>query len=156
MQAIIVRAATLNDLPELSRLWHEKMILLQQFDSRFILTPAAVNRWPEEVTTWLEDRDCRIYVAERDGHALGYAVGWTKPAPPGLFSDRIGYVTEIVVDAHAHQGGLGRLLLSALRQWFTAQEIEQIVAYVPHRGVVEQAFWRAQGAAEWVNLMWIK
>jgi ribosomal protein S18 acetylase RimI-like enzyme len=156
MQAIIVRAATLNDLPELSRLWHEKMVLLQQFDSRFILTPDAVGRWPDVVTAWLEDDDCRICVAERDHRALGYAVAWVKPAPPGLFSDRIGYITEIVVDAHAHQGGLGRLLLSALREWFTAQEIQQIVAYVPHRGAVEQAFWRAQGATEWVDLMWIK
>ncbi len=156
MQVIIVRAATLNDFPELTRLWHEKMVLLQQFDSRFILTSTALGRWSDEVTGWLQDDDCCICVVERDHHVLGYAIGWRKPAPPGLFSERIGYVTEIVVDAHAHQGGLGRLLLSNLRQWFAAQKIDQIVAFVPHRGAVEQAFWRAQGAAEWVDLMWIK
>ena len=108
MQAIIVHTATVNDLPELSRLWHEKMVLLQQFDARFILTPAAIERWPVAVTGWLDDGDCRICVAERYGNALGYAVGWARSAPPGLFSARMGYVTEIVVDAHAHQGGLGR------------------------------------------------
>jgi ribosomal protein S18 acetylase RimI-like enzyme len=132
------------------------MVLLQQFDSRFILSPAAVERWSHEVMTWLEDDDCCICVVERDHHVLGYAIGWANASPPGLFSERIGYVTEIVVDAHAHQGGLGRLLLSSLREWFTVQKIDQIVAYVPHRGAVEQAFWRAQGAAEWVDLMWIK
>jgi ribosomal protein S18 acetylase RimI-like enzyme len=156
MQAITVRAATLDDLPELNRLWHEKMILLQQFDPRFILTPDAIERWSVELSSWLQDDECCISVVERDHHPLGYAIGWAKPAPPGLFSDHIGYITEIVVDAHAHQGGLGRLLLTTLRQWFAARKIKHIVAYVPHRGAVEQAFWRAQGAVEWVDLMWIK
>ena len=156
MQAIIVRPAILIDLPELARLWHEKMVLQQQFDRRITLTPDASRRWSAATAAWLEDADCYVCVAERNQCILGYAIGWVKPAPPGLVLERIGYVTELVVDAHAHQGGLGRLLLSALRQWFTLRKTQQILACVPHRGAVEQAFWRAQGASEWVDLMWVK
>jgi len=156
MQAITVRAATLTDLPELTRLWHEKMVIQGQFDRRFTLMPDADARWAAAASNWLVDPDCGIFTAEGGTQLLGYGIGWLRPTLPGLLPDQIGYITDMSVDAHGHQGGLGRLLLSALREWFAQRDIHQIVAYVPHREAVEQAFWRAQGAAEWIDLMWIK
>jgi len=158
MPPIIVRAATLNDLPELTRLWHEKMVLQQQFDHRLSLAPDAANQWSAAVSDWLEDPDCKMVIALRDSdtHTLAYAVGWVKRAPPGLLTRHIGYITDIAVDAHRQQSGVSGLLLAALKSWFAGRDVQQMVAYVPHRGAVEQAFWRAQGASEWIDLMWIK
>jgi ribosomal protein S18 acetylase RimI-like enzyme len=156
MQVLTTRVATLTDLPELTRLWHEKMVLQEQFDRRFTLMPDAKTIWTQAVSKWLVDSNCRVEIVSHNDALVGYAIGWIKPAPPGVFPTHIGYITEIVVDPHSHQGGVGRQLLDALKEWFIEREIQNVVAYVPRLGAVEQAFWRAQGAVEWVDLMWIK
>jgi GNAT superfamily N-acetyltransferase len=156
MPAIIVRAATSADLPELTRLWHEKTIIQQQFDRRFSLLPDGAAHWSRAAAGWLLDDHCGIFVAERDASLLGYVIGWVKPAPVGLSPEQIGLVEDMSVDAHSHENGVGRLLIAPLKEWFATHGITALVTQVSHRQAVEQAFWRAQGAVEWVDLMWIK
>ena len=152
----IVRAAAGTDLPELSRLWHEKTILQQQSDRYIVLTPAAHKQWLEEAATWVENERCVIYVAQGEQELLGYIIGWIQDAPPGLAHSRLGAVTDMMVDAHSQKSGVGRLLLQTLREWFRNQGIQQLIAYVPAHLAVEQAFWQAQGVAEWMNVVWLK
>jgi ribosomal protein S18 acetylase RimI-like enzyme len=156
MQVLITRVATLTDLPELTRLWHEKMVLQQQFNRRFRLMPNAQTIWAQAVSEWLSNSNCRIETARHNDTLVGYAIGWIRPAPPGVIPTHLGYVEEVVVDPHSRQGGVGRELLDGLKEWFVEHDIQNVVACVPHLGAVEQAFWRAQGAVEWVDLMWIK
>lgn len=156
MQAVTIRAAALTDLSELTRLWYEKTVLHQQYDRRFSLASDAETQWTAAVVSWLQHPNCKMLAAEQDAQLLGYIVGWVKPAPPGLLPAQVGWVTDLVVDMHSHWGGVGRLLFESLREWFVGQNIENIVAQVPRREIVGQAFWRAHGAVEWVDLMWIK
>jgi ribosomal protein S18 acetylase RimI-like enzyme len=156
MSAIIFRTATSADLPEMTRLWHEKMVIQQQFDRRFTLLPDGATHWSLAVEGWLSDDDCALFVAERESALLGYIVGRMKPAPPGLMPETIGVITDLTVDAHSHESGIGKTLLTTVREWFSQRDITHLVAYVPARQTIEQAFWRSQGAAEWVDLMWMK
>lgn len=156
MSSVKIRAATPADIPELTHLWYEKMVILQQFDSRFAMMADGRERWEMAVETWLSNPACAIYVAEIESSLVGYVIGWIHAAPPGMFPEQMGFISEMVVDAHSHEGGLGRLLLSAVREWFTKHDVECIIASVSHRNAVEQAFWRAQGAGEWMDLLWIK
>jgi GNAT superfamily N-acetyltransferase len=156
MPPIIIRAATSADLPELTRLWHEKTIIQQQFDRRFSLLPDGAVRWSSAVENWLRTDQCAVFVAEREGSLLGYIIGWVKPAAPGLMPEQIGVVDDMSVDAHSHESGLGRQLFAPLVEWYLERGITHLVTHVPHRQAVEQAFWRAQGAVEWVDLMWVK
>lgn len=156
MQAIRVRAATVSDLPNLSRLWHEKMVIHQQLDRRIKLTPDAESHWAVAASNWIAEKDCAILIAVSDSDVLGYIIGWVQPAPPGLLPETMGFVTDLTVDAHRPRGGVGGLLFSALKKWFLERQIEQIIAQVPSRAAVEQAFWRAQGASNWMDGMWLK
>ncbi len=156
MQALIIRAASSDDLPELTRLWHEKAVLAQQFDRRLLLAPDASVRWSAMVSDWLADSDCSIFVAERRSDLLGFAIGAIRPALPGFMPEVVGHITDLIVDAHAHQGGVGRLLLAELGVWFKARQVQHIIVHVARRQAVEQAFWRSQGATEWIDLMWMK
>jgi GNAT superfamily N-acetyltransferase len=152
---VIVRAATDSDLPKLSRLWHEKMIL-QQPNTRFKLAPDAATRWIEAVSPWLHDERCEIIAADSDGALVGYIIGWIQDAPPGLLPEKVGVVTDVMIDAHFARGGIGTMLLDTLRQWFANHDIVDLMAYVPSRFPVEHAFWQAQGAADWMNIVWLK
>lgn len=151
-----VRAATSSDIPRLTELWQDKMTLQQQYDQRLRLMSDAGIQWSAALGEWLTDAAYAVFVIERDVQILGYVIGKVQATTPGVLPERVGMVTDIAFDAHSTQGGLGRTLLQPLREWFAAQGVEQIVAQVPRRSAVEQAFWRALGATEWMNVMWLK
>jgi hypothetical protein len=155
-QNVTIRTATPTDIPAMAKLWQEKMILQQQFDRRYGLLPDSDARWSAAAARWLDDDCCRMVVAVRENCAVGYIIGWIQNSPPGLTPEQIGVVTDMTVGLHSYQGGLGRLMLEPLRGWFMGEGITQIIAQVPSRQPVEQAFWRALGATELSDLMWIK
>ncbi len=156
MQAVTIRSAGPADIPEMARLWYEKTVLQQQFDRHFALLPGGQSRWMTRMEQWLADSDCAIFVAERGDHLVGYVVTWIQSAPPGLSPERFGVVTELTIDAHGQQGGAGRMLLQPVREWLAARGVSSLIAHVPRRQAVEQAFWRALGATEWLDALWLK
>lgn len=156
MQAVTVRPADPADIPEMARLWYEKTVLQQQFDRRFALLPDGQARWMAEVADWLANSYCAIYVAERDDSLVGYIIAWMQSGPPGLSPEHIGVITDLTMDVHGQQGGAGRLLLQPVREWLGAHGISYVIAHVPRRQAVEQAFWRALGATEWLDALWMK
>lgn len=156
MQAVTVRPAQSSDIPEMARLWYDKTVLQQQFDRRFTLPPDGQARWMAGAAYWLRDADCSIFVADHEEVLIGYIVAWIQVGPPGMSPERIGVVTDLAIHAHGQHGGAGRLLLQPVREWLMAQGISHIIAHVPSRQAVEQAFWRALGATEWLDSLWMK
>lgn len=156
MLNVTVRPAKPVDIPVLAKLWLEKIVLVAQSDARFKLSPDAAAHWSTGAIQWLSDTRCMIYTAEQEDNLTGFAIGWIQTAPPGVLPERIGVVTELVLDMHQYQQGLARALLTPLREWFNAQGAGAVVALVPHRHPVQQAFWRSLGATEWIDLMWVK
>jgi ribosomal protein S18 acetylase RimI-like enzyme len=156
MQDVTIRAATTDDIQALARLWHEKAVVQQQSDSRLRLLADGESRWAAAAADWLTDLRCRIVVGERADGLVGYVVGWIEDNPPGLAPERAGVVRDMAVGLHSYQSGLGRMLLDGLKAWFAEQGITHVLAHVPRRQPVEQAFWRALGATELTEVMWMK
>lgn len=153
---VTIRAANATDIPTMAVLWHEKTVVQQQQDSRFSLLPDAASRWAAAAANWLDNPHCQVYVGERSDGLVGYIIGWIQDAPPGLSPERVGVVTDLAVGLHSYQSGLGRMLLDALKAWFAEQDVTSLLAQVPRRQPVEQAFWRALGATELTEVMWMK
>jgi ribosomal protein S18 acetylase RimI-like enzyme len=156
MQSVTIRTAKSSDIPAMAALWHEKTVVQQQSDARFTLLPDGDTRWSEAATDWLSDSRCCIYVGERTDGIVGYIIGWLQDAPPGLSPEKVGVISDLAVGLHSYQSGLGRMLLDALREWFADQDVTCLLAHVPRRQPVEQAFWRALGATELTEVMWMK
>lgn len=156
MPNVTIRSAAPTDLPQMASLWHEKAVLQHQVDRRFTLLPDGPARWSEAAAGWLASDQYRVLAAEREEAIIGYIVGMIEAAPPGLTPERVGLVVELVINVHVQQHGLGRQLLDSLRPWFAEQQLVVMIARVPRRGAVEQAFWRASGATEWFDYMWMK
>lgn len=152
----MIRPATSADVPAMSSLWYEKMTIQQQTDRRFQLAPEAQVEWAQAMGGWLKDSCYAVYIAERSAVLVGYVVGRIQDNPPGLRPARSGAVIEMTFGAHSYQSGLGKELLKPLNLWFAGQGITTIVAHVPRRQPVEQAFWRALGATELTDVMWMK
>lgn len=153
---IAVRPALNDDIPALTELWYEKWALLSQSDPRIQLALDARARWSSAVSTWLTDPDRCVLVVE-DAHPVGYAVGMVDALlPPGLIPERVGVILDIALDAHGSHAGAARALVDGLRTWFAARDVDQLVVRTPRRQPVEQAFWRALGAADWMDVLWLK
>ncbi len=156
MQSINVRLATLSDLSTLADIWYENKVLNQQSDAGLVLVSGAKECWSEEAHQWVDNPRCRLWVAIRDTVMLGYIVAWQQDMPPGFSPPTVGCITEMALDLHTPSAGAGQALLSAARDWLIDQGIRNMIAHVPHRQPVQQAFWRGQGARDWVDLMWLK
>jgi GNAT superfamily N-acetyltransferase len=151
----LVRPALQSDLITLGAIWHENRLVQQQFDARLRLAADAPARWQAAAAAWLASPECHMLMIEKQGRALGYIVGRIEAAPPGLLPDRLGIIIELNADAHARESGVGRALLGALRLWFGEQGVEQLAARTVGQSAVEQAFWRAQGAVDWMAWLWL-
>ena len=147
---IEIRAAVPTDIPDLIELWHERALL-----QRLRLDPDAHQVWSAEVRYWLDDSETAIYVAISDSQLIGYIIGQVQTSSHGLVPDRIGVVSELALDLHQYQVGVGTLLVDVIRQWFRSCKIERIYVSVSQRSPVEQAFWRALGAVKWMENLWI-
>ena len=155
METVTIRRAASGDIPRLAELWQEKVTLLRQSDDRFAPLSGNSAAWSAAASEWLERDDCTVFVGERDDLIAGYVVGWLQAGPPSLLIRHLGIITELAIDTHTYQGGLGTLLLRSIREWFRQAGVHNVVAYAPHCSAVEQAFWRALGADQWIDLMWI-
>ena len=103
--------------------------------------------------------DVAVYVAESkivEGRVVGYIIGSVVGNIPGLPAEHHGYVTELAVDSHGKAGGIGRALFDEMRKWFAARGVTHVEARVPVRHAIAQAFWRALGASELYEQMWLK
>lgn len=153
---VVIRLATRRDVPAMARLWQEKMVIQQQTDRRFSLSPDGQALWSDAVAQWLDHDDYTLYVADHADTIVGYIVGCVEAAPPGLLPARVGVVVDLAVGVHSNQPGLGQRLLEPLREWLVQQGISRVIVSVSRRRPVEQAFWRALGASELSEVFWLK
>ncbi len=150
--SFIVREAKPTDMDELLRLWKERSEVYLK-DPRIKLSAA---QWREAVLAWLPREDVQVLVADREGQLIGYIIGWVQPNLPALTPPFYGLINELSVDGHCKQGGVGTALLAELKNWFKRKDLKQVEIRVPHLQAIEQAFWRASGAADYYDHMWYR
>lgn len=152
----VVRRASPADVERIEFIWHETSEMLSRADKRYQLAPDAAEQWHGALYNWLTREEVAIFVADRDGKAIGYIIGFTVSNLPTLLPERYGYVSDLAVDSHAKTGGIGRELFVALKGWFAEQNVTHVEARIPHRHAIAQAFWRAIGATELYDVLWLK
>ncbi|MBZ0319747.1 MAG: GNAT family N-acetyltransferase [Anaerolineae bacterium] len=153
MTSLEVRPAVVADVEKLTVIWHEHMHDLAKLDRRFRITEDAPAHYRDDLQAWLGREDARILVAERDGRLIGFVVGWRIKRPPVQTPETIGLISDLCVDGHARQGGVGSALLDGLRGWFKEYQIEVVEAHVPQSHPIAQAFWRALGATDYLHVV---
>ncbi|MBV9510261.1 MAG: GNAT family N-acetyltransferase [Caulobacteraceae bacterium] len=75
---------------------------------------------PERYAAWLADPSCRLWLAERDGEALGYALAAPCGLPHADVTPDCGELQRLYVDARAQRTGAGTALLREALDWLQA------------------------------------
>lgn len=150
-----IRAAKPDDASELKRLWQERRDVYLKTSTR-AFKPQTADDWMAVVNHWLSRDDAAVLVADRDGQLIGYMVGWKQSNLPMLQPAHYGLVTEMSVDGHCKQGGVGTAMLKEMKAWFKARNLEQVEVRVPRLNPIEQAFWRSLKTSDQFDTLWLK
>jgi GNAT superfamily N-acetyltransferase len=146
--AFVIRKASGQDLAELRRLWQErKEVYLKNADPS-VLGLATADAWQNTISAWLTRSDVTVLVADREGQLIGYMIGWVRENLPLLTPAHYGLISEMSVDGHCKQGGVGTALFQAMQAWFKTHHLDYVEVRVPRLQPIEQAFWRALGAEQ--------
>ncbi len=137
------RRATPDDIPAITHLWHERMVILSQADARFEAHLQQQATWQVRL---FDGSYALLTVAEKDAAIVGYIGVQIREA--------YAVICEIALDAHTYHGGLGAALLDAVQTWYATQSLDGLLVRVPRYHPVEQAFWRSKQAQEWTDILW--
>lgn len=94
----------------------------------------------------LEEPRARVIVAEGDGDLVGVASLWIKPDL--AHGDTVIEVPMLVVSEEARRGGVGRLLISGIREIAAENHASLIELVATRANVVAQEFYRSLGFVE--------
>lgn len=147
------RIAFPTDFAAMYALWYDRAALLIQVDPRALLPDQVEQRWMQHYHRLVSAERVRIAVAVEAERVIGYAVGrWDEDA----MLVREAEIELMAIDLHAPHRGAARALVGMLRAWFTTEGVSRILVRVPRYSAVEQAFWHAQGARAWDEVLWLK
>lgn len=124
---IFIREYNINDIELIANKQEELINFHLNIDKDFY-KPA--DNAKEELKSFLErkqkDNNFKLLIAEYEGIAVGYVMGWVNERPPIYFHRREGYLSNIYIDKNYRGRGIGSALYKQLENWF----VEKAVRYI--------------------------
>ena len=167
---MIIRPATVVDLPHLIRLFQEEIAYQKQITPFFNFSPQF--DWRDFVEAKLKKLNERVLVAERDDILLGYidvrAVASSQSHPPKKTMARffrretppslvracaVGWIEDCYVQTQFQRQGIGRALVKEGLTWLQAKGVRRIELAVSAANGNGRAFWEKQGFSTFRLLM---
>ena len=144
-QRLSVRQATLDDLDVVVEL---RIALLREHGSNPVysrLRPDAAERARPMFAQQLQSRDEAIYLAERDGHALGILRCVDAVGSPLLYPARYGYVSSVYVIPSARRGGVLRAMMESAVRWCESRGLREMRLHNASDNALAAGAWEAMG-----------
>lgn len=145
--AILVRAATPDDLPAIGRLGALLVRAHHDFDpARFIpATPRTEQGYASFLGSQLGRAEVVVLVAERDGQVVGYAYAALEGFDYMALRGPAGALHDLVVDPAARGGGVGGMLLAAAVEALAAMGAPRVVLSTAERNEPAQRLFARAG-----------
>ena len=148
-----VRQATRSDLEGLLQLWRELLEHHARLDPHYQIRERGLDGLRKALEAQLDDVESALFVWEENGDLLGFCGARIDRAPPILEERRRAEIADLLVEPSARRRGCGRALVAAATGWARKQGVERIEVRVVAGNVAGQAFWRALGYADFVNVL---
>lgn len=151
-----IRRATVADAARVARLWAALTREHAQHDPYFRLRRDAAPAIDALVAAILRDRDSLVLLpCDGEGAPAGDAVCIARvdQAPPILEESGRVEITDLYVATALRRRGLGRALATHALAWAADKGISRVEVRVASRNAEGQAFWRALGFGEFVDVL---
>jgi len=143
---LLVRPATLADLPEVARLAAQLVRAHHAYDPRRFLCiePVEVGyaRWFAQE---LDNADAVVLVAERGGAIIGYAYGVLEPRDWNNLLDAHGGLHDVLVTEAARGTGAGAALVEGVCARLAAMGAPRVVLHSAAQNVAAQRLFARLG-----------
>jgi len=124
---IQIRKATFHDFPAIAPIARESQELHAQAHPTIFAndTPGFSEDYLRHL---IEDEQSDAYVAEEDGHIVGYAFLHVRPSSYlDIFQPQIvASISDIAVTAPVRRKGIGQLLFDAAQQWAKSRNADRL------------------------------
>jgi GNAT superfamily N-acetyltransferase len=85
-----------------------------------------------------------IFVAELDGHVVGYCYCVIEPLSWKELRDEAGFISDLAIDPRARRHGGGALLVEAAIEWFRSRKLSRVMLWTSTKNApARQLFQRA-------------
>lgn len=135
------------------RLWLALTRHHAERDPLFALRPEAPDEVGGLLEAQLRDPDTAILVAGPPGDVGGFATVRVATAPPVHPETVRAEITDVFVAPSQRRAGWGRALVEAATRWAAARGAPRVEVRVSVRNPEGQAFWRALGYAEHMDVL---
>ena len=112
-------------------------------------TGLEYSEWEKMVSEWLSDTDTRMFVAEDNGHVVGYIRASADNAPLYSREKKIGKINDVYVVPAARKRGVLTALFNEELSWFRTKHVSSVELNVLVRNIDAIASWRALGFKEY-------
>jgi ribosomal protein S18 acetylase RimI-like enzyme len=148
MREVVVREFGAERIPDLAELWESLGRHHASLDEVPAVRPAA-DRWERrqrQYRQWLSDGDGHLFVADRDGRAVGYLMLTISDGPATWeVGDRVAEIETMAVLPDERSSGVGSLLMDAALAAADAAGIDAVAVGVVHSNVGAIRFYERAG-----------
>jgi GNAT superfamily N-acetyltransferase len=142
-----------RDLDRVVGLWSALMGHHQAFDPHWRAAPGAEDEWRRLLVRLLSDADAAVLVWDEGGDLLGFCAAQIEAAPPIVAERARAEITDLFVCEDFRRRGIGRRLVETVTDWLRERGVPRVEVRVAVRNAEGQAFWRALGYGELVEVL---
>jgi len=140
-----IREATVEDVPQMLRLWYELMHLHREHHLVLQVKDGVEKLIAESLIARIEDTASRFFVCESEGQIAGFIATNFRITQEAMIYNRRGYIAETVVGKQFRGKGIGKLLFEKAQQWFEEEGADHIELQVSLKNDGGLNFWKNQG-----------
>jgi len=150
-----VRIARLREIDRIAALWALITEHHAALDPLFRMRrgPVAEGELRELLRALHRDPDAEILVYDRNGTPEGLCIVRIDRAPPILEETERAEITDLGVRPALRRQGVGRLLVEEAQAWVRDRGVARIEIQVATGNPEGQAFWRAIGYADLMDVL---
>ena len=148
-----VRAATAKDLDRVAALWTAITQHHAGLDPVFRMRVDGDGELGELIRAIARDPDAEIFVYDEDGDLPGMCIVRVDRSPPIMLEVERAEITDVGVREDARRRGIARRLVEAALDWVRAGGVERVEIQVAKGNVEGQAFWRAVGFGDLMDVL---
>jgi ribosomal protein S18 acetylase RimI-like enzyme len=128
--AVLIRKATLKDLPRITQLWKSLMAYHDKHHGYgkgiFAYTKDKLALHLKFLKKQLRRRNAAVFVAEVGGKIVGHVMVQVNKVPPIYLHDKEAYICEIIVEDGYRGKGIGTALLEEVEAWANKKKMYSI------------------------------
>jgi ribosomal protein S18 acetylase RimI-like enzyme len=140
-----IREATIDDVPQMRKLWYELMNYHAEHHMVFRAKEDAEKLIEEDLKSRIEGPDFRFFIYEIEDRIVGYIATSYRITQKAMIYNKRGYIADTVVDQKFRGKGIGNSLFEKAQQWFEEQGADHIELQVSLKNEGAMNFWENQG-----------